>query len=630
MAAKSPLGEAGQRALSLVEESSGFHDELVAMHNKRWREFEGQLERNSNAAKWHSQLHPPYLNHIVETQLAGLLDERISFRVRPMPRLFNPGEYATIAQGAKAHEILARHQLKQDRFDEFQRPYALDAAVTGIGVASTVWMNKTAKRKRNVVENAAPPELAAQGAFIPRLVEVERVETEFDGPVTEALDPRDCYWHEAATSLEKSRFFAHAVWMTYADLVAEAKRGRYDMEAVKQLEHMTSEGPADYTQERRHRGRRKDMIEVLWVWDRERERCTVVGARAVLLRDKPWPFWHGQYPFTIVSLQPYPRALRGMSMVEKLGHLQEAVWQLMNARTDNVQFLNNVITIIRADADDPSLVYEPGAIWYLDDPAAVQQFSPDPLPAEISLGAEAQMKTDMQNLAGSQPFTSTSEARGVGANTATEAALVTNLAQLAMKQMKLRLYGAYERIGQQRIWLNQQFIREPVYVDVPAAQRPVSEVGPLASLGLDTTREGAEILPHLLVGDYLFDVQAMTESLSRAERRSEASSRFQVFMQAAPVLAAMGVAMNARRLVEDMLDAQDVEDKDAYFSTAPPPAMQGQPGQPGQPQPQGGLPGGVTAPQATDPATSPSVQASLSGATPMARQLSMSGGVSNT
>lgn len=633
MAAKSPLGEAGQRALKHVEEATSFHDEMVAACDKRWRAFEGQMARNAEAARWHSQLHPPFLNHIVETQLAGLLDERISFRVKPMPRFFNPGEYLEIRQGAKAHEILARHQLARDRFDEFQRPYTLDAAVTGLGVASTVWLNKTVKRKRNIVENAADPELAAQGAFIPRMVTVERVETEFDGPVTEALDPRDCYWHEAATSLEKSRFFAQAVWMTYADLVAEAKLGRYDMEAVKQLEHMTDENAGrDYTAERRHRGRRKDMIEVLWVWDRELARCTVIGARAVQLRDRPWPFWHGQYPFTIVSLQPYPRAIRGMSMVEKLGHLQDAAWDLMNQRIDNVRFLNNAITIMRADTDDPDRRFEPGAIWYDDDPASVQQYTPNPLPAEISLGAEAQILQHMQNLAGSQPFTSTSESRSVGANTATEAALVTNLAQLATKQMKLRLYGAYERIGQQRIWLNQQFIREPVYVDVPAAQQPVANRGPLEEIGIDTTREGMEILPHLLVGDYLFDVQAMTESLSRAERRSEASSRFQVFTRAAPVLTAMGVAMNARRLVEDVLDSWDVEDKDAYFSAVAPPAVPGgpdQPGQQGSPQ-NGGLPGGVTAPQATDPATSPSVQASLSGATPMARQLSMSGGVSNT
>ena len=628
--AKDPLGEAGQRALLLVEESNGFHDKLVALCDKRWREFEGQLARNSKAARWQSQLHPPYLNHIVETQLAGLLDERLSFRVKPMPRFYEPGEYLEVRQGAKAHEILARHQLKQDRFDEFQRPYALDAAVTGIGIASTIWLNKTVRRKRNIVENAADPVNAAQGAFIPRLVTVERVETEFDGPVTEALDPRDCYWHEAATSLEKSRFFAHAVWMPYSDLVAEAKLGHYEMEAVQKLEHMTEEGSygQESDSERLHRGRRKDMIEVLWVWDRERARCTVIGARAVLLMDKPWPFWHGQYPFTVVSLQPYPRALRGMSMVEKLAHLQEAVWDLMNQRIDNVRFLNNVITIMRSDSDDTGQrVYEPGALWYDDDPKSVVQFGPNPLPAEISLAAEALLKTDMQNLAGSQPFTSTSEARSIGANTATEAALVTNLAQMAMKQMKLRLYGAYERIGQQRIWLNQQFIRLPVYVDVPAPHQ-TADLSPLSQIGIDTTREGVEILPHLLVGDYQFNMQAMTESLSRSERRAEANSRFQVFMQAMPVLAAMGVRMNAQRLAEDVLDSYDVEDKEAYFSTEPVPAMQA-PGQPGQQAPPGGLPGGVTAPQATAPDTSPSVQASLSGATPMARQLSMGGGVSN-
>jgi hypothetical protein len=35
---------------------------------------------------------------------------------------------------------------------------------------------------------------------------------------TEAVDLRDVYWHEAAVSVEKSRFFAHAVWNSYDDL----------------------------------------------------------------------------------------------------------------------------------------------------------------------------------------------------------------------------------------------------------------------------------------------------------------------------------------------------------------------------------------------------------------------------
>lgn len=613
---KNLLGEDGERALRLVEENQKFHDDLVEKCDKRWAEFEGVLERNSNAARWESQLHPPYLNHIVETQLAGLLDERFSFRVKPMPRMFNPGEYASVALGAKAHEILHRQQLKQDRFNEFQRPYALDAAVCGIGIAKSFWLSKHRSRKRNVVVNAAPPELRALGAFVPKLEVVERVEPVFDGPTTESLDPRDCYWHEAATALEKSRFFAHSVWVSYADLMEDAKAGNYDEAACRELEGATEQADDSYNADRRRRGRKKDMIEVLEVWDREKRTVTWIGARKVVLRSKPWPFWHGQYPFTVVSLQPYPRTLRGMSVVEKLAHLQEAAWDLMNQRIDNVRFLNNAIAIVRSDVDDiDALDYAPRAQWMLEDPSAVQMWTPNPLPAEISLGAESQIKQDMQNLAGSQPFTSTSEARNVSADTATEAALVTNLAQMATKQMKGRLYGAYELIGQQRMELNQQFIREPIYAE---------------RVGLDQQQEVVEILPHLLQGDYLFDIQPMNESLNRSERRAEASSRFQVLMQAAPALIAMGVPLNAKALLEDFLASYDEEDVERYLTAAPPQAAGPLGGGQQQGQPEtGGQPGGVTAPQSIDPAVSPSTQASLSPEVFMQRIGAQKGGVSN-
>jgi hypothetical protein len=69
--ANSLLTKEADAALKLVEDSQGFHDDLVNKVEKRWKAFEGVLERSSKAAEWMSQLHPPHLNHIVETTIAG-------------------------------------------------------------------------------------------------------------------------------------------------------------------------------------------------------------------------------------------------------------------------------------------------------------------------------------------------------------------------------------------------------------------------------------------------------------------------------------------------------------------------------------------------------------------------------
>jgi hypothetical protein len=234
----------------------------------------------------------------------------------------------------------------------------------------------------------------------------------------------------------------------------------------------------------------------------------------------------------------------------------------------------------------------------------------------------ARIEGTMQNLAGGYPFTSTGEGGTVGADTATQAALVTNIAQQATVRLKEQLAYAYERIGQQRLELNQQFLRVSTMVE---------------NIGLDTPEELLEISPYLLQGDYLFDVSPMVESLMRSERRAEANSMLQTLLNAAAIwmaLAQQGLATppNFDQFIRQWLEGFDVEDIDSYFSHKQPPASM--PPVPG-PSPDGqgaapvGPPPGITAPQASDPGTSPSAQASLSGATHMARLGAMNGGSSN-
>lgn len=614
MAKQHVLSEAANKALQEVEKTNKFHDDLVARVERCWEDYEGVLRESSEAADWESQLHPPHIRHIVETAVAGLMEDKFQFRVRPAPRMFNPGEYESALKGAKAHEILFRAQLKADRFNEFQRPFVLQAAVCPLSVAKTFWKEEVAPRKRRVPVNVAP-----EGFPVPlwRLETQERVERVFDGPVTETVDVRDFWWEEAATSLDNARWAAHALWMTKEDLRALAKAGKYDRAAVEALVEGNSQGGDGGTEierEREQRSRKKGRWEVLEIYDRAEQKLYVIGGRKVELRKRGWPFWHGEFPFTVCSLHPFPFSLQSKSVVEQLSHLQEALWDLMNQRHTNLSFINNAIQMVTPEQLlTAELEYAPGAQWAIENPAAVVMWQPNTIPAEISVPAEAMLKADMQNLSLSQPFTSTSEARQVGADTATEAALVANLAQRATIATKSQVHYAYSRIGCQRMYLNQQFVLEPVYVE---------------TVGLDSLPETAEILPQMLQGDYMFDVQPMSESLYRAERRSEGNARFQLFTGAAPVLAAVGVPLNYRKFVEDVLESYDVEDIDSYFSAqnqqvaAPPGAQQGGPSADSPPV-------GVTSPLATNPTTSPSAQGSVSPQVMMQRDLASRGGVNN-
>jgi hypothetical protein len=309
-----------------------------------------------------------------------------------------------------------------------------------------------------------------------------------------------------------------------------------------------------------------------------------------------------------------------MSQVEKIAALQEQLWSTTNQRLDVLQLASSGILMINEDlVDDPdSIVFGPGEKMLArgDLKAALDIWGPDTTAAQISLPAENFLKQDMQNLAGGFPFTSTSEASNVKADTATEAALVSSMAQRSVSAAKINLNYMYRRIGQQMIELNQQYITEPLIV---------------TAVGADNEYELNEIVPEMLAGEWEFDISPMNESLNRQEKRAEAGAFMQQWLAAAPTISAMAQAGLAKMIsmdavVDDFLDAYDKGDKERYYVSSPPPGgLPGQSGQPGQEQGQQG----TTAPQSIDPAVSPSNSMSLSPATAMSRFQAGQGGNNN-
>lgn len=613
MAKASSLSDSAVKALAMFEDGKDFHDRFVRKVDERYDAYESVLRVDDDAASWTSRLHPPYIMHIIETTLAGLVDDRFAFRVRPAARFYDPGEYKRVRDGAKAHEILHHCQLKHDNFNEIMRPFALQNMIAGLSVTKTSW-------KRQHIRKPSLQLVSDDETGLPRMVVTEPREVSlYEGPTTEVLDVRDFFWHEAAPSLERAKWVAHRVWLSVEEIKRLGKEGVFKNTDKVESPKDDSQDDRDRDIERDLRSRTKDMIEVLEIWYQTADgiRTVTLGNRRVeLVPDRANPFWHGQYPFTVCSTQPGLFRVDGQSQVEKIRHLQLAAWDLLNQTLDNVRLANNFITAIRSDVDDPdAFVFEPGARWIVDDPSQVQPVQPNQAVGQIALPHIQRLEQQMQNLAGSQPFTTTSEGQ-INATTATQAALVTDLASRSIQAQKNQLYLAYGRIGQLRTELNQQFVREPIMVE---------------SVGLDNTIELVSVGPYLLQGDYLFDLTPMAESQMRAERRAEAQGMLQMFMQYAPVAAALagqGAAsmVNMDAVVEHYLEQHDVQDPGRFF-TRQTPRLEGPPQQAGPPEPPG--PGGVTAPQSIDPAVSPSNQSSISPAVFGQRAAASQGGMSN-
>jgi hypothetical protein len=431
-------------------------------------------------------------------------------------------------------------------------------------------------------------------------------------------------WDMHATSTDNCRQITHEVFKTWEELKELEKAGVLDrVDRIKEKRDATAERsewsnpmedpkPAD--------GGERFLLKEIWSKTEQGIRVFTICAD-VCLRDKLNPYWHGEFPFVIGSTQSDLFRIPGMSQIEKIAAIQEQLWSISNQRLDVLQLAASGILMINEDlVDDPdAIVFGPGEKMMArgDLKAAIDIWGPDTTAAQISLPAENFLKQDMQNLAGGFPFTSTSEARNVGADTATEAALVSSMAQRSVSAAKINLNYMYRRIGQQMVELNQQYITEPLIV---------------TAVGADNEYELREIVPEMLAGDWEFDITPMNESLMRQERRAEAQALYQLASAGAAAhsmyaQAGLGKALNLDAFMEDVLDNYDKNNKERYFITAAPPTPPQPGGQPAPGDPMGQQ--GTTAPQSIDPAVSPSSAMSMSGATAMSRYGASKGGNNN-
>ena len=121
----------------------------------------------------------------------------------------------------------------------------------------------------------------------PGAQEVEKVEPAYEGPTTEVVDVRDFFFHEAAVSQDRCRFFIHRVWMTLDEIEKLQKQGFFkNVSQLKDDPHKNREPPESPDD---MRNRVKDMIEVLEHWDMEKLKVTWVAEQKVVLTGEAVP-----------------------------------------------------------------------------------------------------------------------------------------------------------------------------------------------------------------------------------------------------------------------------------------------------------------------------------------------------
>jgi hypothetical protein len=610
-----PLPDAPEPILNYClrgfHEDEKSHDLLCGKIEHRYRAWRGLLERRSEAASWTNKQHPALVYQAIDTLLSGLLDPNPSWRLRARPRMTAPGEVPNVEElkaGVKANELLLNDELLVDGYGEKQVVFLLQNLICGLTVQKNFWRNSVgpAMTSKITSEPIYAPNSGKILAFVPKVTsKTEGQEVYFDGPTSVPIDVRDFIWHQAATSLDTAMRVAHRVWYDIGQLKELEQKGIYK-DIDKLIEDPGAEGPTSAVKNREQdlfqTDRTKDKVEVLECWIDHGRRVVSIANRKVVIRDtgNPFRFEHlaNQYPFVVCSTTPDVFRVAGVSEVELIRETQEILWTLLNQRLDNLQLINNAIIMLRDDVDDSdSFDFYPGAVNLVSDPSQVQMWTPNIQIADLSLNAEGIARNDLQNLIGASQA-----AQGLAdTDTATQANIVATLAQKRLAMKKQMTKYAARRTGEQWMAMNQQMITHDKYVPI---------------VGKDGEMSMEKIEPLMLQGRYQIDVEQMDESELRQERRGEAQALLQVAVQSAPVFAASGTPLNYKAFMDNVLDAFDIQDKDAFYSAQP----QQQQNQPSPQAPPG--PGGVTAPQAGDPFQQSGTQA-------VAQMLAQRGGSAN-
>lgn len=627
------------RAIGYFEDCQDHHNEFVRGVKQRSDSYHAlkDIRRDPSYGGWRNAHFAPYVQHIVDSTLASMVEDKLRFKIRARPTLedmYDPTWQERASAGERAHQILHDWQIRQTKFTRIQRPFLLQNAIARLTVAKTTWVERIERRRRMIVVNE--PLTNDEGETIvdpvtlepmthPTLREETKPTVVYDGPMTDVVDVHDFFWPKNALTLQSANYVAHRVWMTKEELEEQfGDGGMYGPDqggwTKKKVLDLVADAMGDSTDtvrwsksgEPEHSWHKLEIVEL---WDmRRKEVVTFVNRRALLAYKTTLPYFTESTPFVVCTTQPDLFSFTGISQVEKVMALQELLWKIQNQSVDNLELINNAIVIFNPALEDASnLPFYPGAAWPVEDPDLVQMWSPNPLPAEISLNREALIKGDMQNVAATFPFSSGAESQTVDQKTATGASIVSNLAQRSIDMAKQPVYDAWEDIGQQRTIYNGQFIREATLVDV---------------LGPDGVVDYEEIMPEVLAGDFDYIQEPVPDALAKQQEQAKATAMIQVFSQMAPILLPLAQAGAARMInfdavIEYFLKANEIENTEQFFMQEAPQASLPQQG--GQPPP-GEETMGITGEGSIAPEVSPSAMISQSPETAMQRLQALSGG----
>lgn len=508
------------------------HEERCRKYDELYKVYRADYP-SGTADPWQSRLRVKYAMQIVDTALVNVVNGRPHAKVSAR----QPQDEAS----AKAMQAALNYAIQEDHLVEKEPVFVQQALIFGVTAAKNRWVYEKGEQITRV-----PLETDAGVQYVP----VKRNAVLRDGPTFEPWSVYDIWWDPNARDVDEAEYVVLRSYVSKDQLL----KAKYDPEngtgvyqnVEKLFELGTVAQPSSRTVDRSSE-KKKDKYELWEVWRKTRTglKVTVLGNKQVVLRDTPWDFLGGRKPIVITQVRPDLFEMAGVSEIELVDHLQQALHTVQNMRMDNWHLTTmRGITYREGGVTDPNaLELRPRFKWPVQDHDDVKPFEVAPLPRE-AYEEESQLLARMQLVTGINPYISGSNMDSVDQNTATGVTVLSEVASRLLRfKAKMILEKGFQRTYEQWAAMIQQLQDQTIWTKV---------------IGEDGQAAWQAVTPADIQGQFDIIIEGSEESLSRQQERGEAVALLNSFAPFAgmvdmkPVLERVGQAYNMPDLAKIM------------------------------------------------------------------------------
>jgi hypothetical protein len=526
---------------------------------------------------WRSRVFMPESFQTVETILPHLVSQLPAYMVLP----FGPEDI----EPAKTMERKLRHDMEASGVHTHIIDAMRNALIIGTGILKTHWDERfeykgAIKPTFQEVPHTQKIPLIDPDTRLPmrddngepmfetREMTVQiplgsRTERErflaYEGPMATNIDPKNFWVAPEAENIDVARYVIHRSYQDWKEVVEWTKSGIYHLPDDLELKDFFAPNSSfmdDPHSERMtsiDRGymgdptRRQVEIKEFWTDD---GRVITMANDKLILRIQDNPFFHNQKPFIPIYDYKMPHEFWGVGEIEIIEGLQDLINALANQRIDNVRIGMDQMKIVNKGklANSNQLQTRPGGIVETNgdiDPREVIY----PLPTtDVTSSAFAEVD---QAKDWSERSTSVSAyQRGQDSPSLTDTAtgiaalMEAGASRFSLKAIYMNLHS-FKRMGKHFGSMIQQFTTEPFFVRL-----------------MGETAQFESIDPAHLMGAFDFTLEPASVQQSETIKKEQALG---LFRELAPILTSGPLPPAVQLLLERVLEAFDVKDKETVM-----------------------------------------------------------------